>query len=292
MVNLQVKTTLPAIGFDFEGLKKWAGEITDQYKDLVVREEDVAGIKSEMAGLNKTKKQLDDARKETVRQISTPIKTFEGQVKEVCALFDKTYRFLGNQVQAYEDRAREDKRREVQFLIDATLHEHKLDGLPLQIQDSWLNKTKKMKAVKAEVEALVLAHLKEMKEAAELEQARTDRAVAIEEKCKALAIEYGFEIPVSTFLRLHDLQTPLADVHGQIVASYEAKQRSMAPVAPPTPPPDAKSETLAFPTIKESSLPKTVKMTLILEYAKINEPKINALIRHLNELAISVNTIT
>lgn len=300
MEELKIQAVnLPSIGFNFEELKAWAQGITERYAGLVVREEDVAGIKSEMAGLNKLKASLEQARKETVRKVSEPIKAFEGQIKEVVGIFEQAYAFLGGQVKAYEDQAREQKRGEVQVIIDSVLYDNKLTGLEIPIQDAWLNKTKPLKVVKAEVESIVLAHQRELREKAELEQARQDRAVAIEEKGKTMAAAYGFELPVSSFLRLQDLQTPLAEVHTQIEAAYATKaaanQRANAaqpaqPVQPevlPTAPRPPRA-----PSARPMSMSPARALTLDITYDPAREMEVLAHVRHLETLCITLTRVT
>lgn len=185
MEELKLQTTLPAVGFNFEELKAWAQGITERYAGLVVREEDVAGIKHEMAELNKTK--------------------------------------------------------------------------------------------------------------ASLEQARQDRAVAIEEKCKALAATYGFDLPVSSFLRLQDLQTPLAEVHAQIETAYAAKaaanQRAEAAAQAPQPGQPIMQPVPFAPQAPRppSFRPRQAKsLTLDLTFAPAREMEIMAVVRHLESLCITL----
>lgn len=302
MEELKIQAVnLPSIGFNFEELKAWAQGITERYAGLVVREEDVAGIKSEMAGLNKLKASLEQARKETVRKVSEPIKTFEGQIKEVVGIFEEAYAFLGGQVKAYEEQAREIKRGEVKTVIDTVLYDNKLTGLEIPIQDRWLNKTTPLKTVKAEVEGIVLAHQRELREKAELEQARQDRAVAIEEKGKAMAAAHGFDLPASSFLRLQDLQIPLTEVHTKIEAAYAAKaaanQRDAdAKPAQPVQPEGQEPWTAPRPPQAPAARPRYVSparaLTLDLTYDPAKEMEVLAHIRHLESLCITLTRVT
>ncbi|EPR42690.1 protein of unknown function DUF1351 [Desulfovibrio sp. X2] len=231
MEDIKLTTTLPAISFDFDGLKAFAEGIVEQYRGLIVQEDQIAGIKSEMAGLNKLKKQIDDARKETVRQVSAPVKEFEGKIKEICAIFDEAYGFLGGQVKAFEDRAREDKRHEVQVIIDHLRAEHGVQPLDIPVEDRWLNKTTKLKDVQSQIEAIILDHLKAEKDKAALEQARRDRAVFIEEKCASLGNLHGFLLPASSFLHLQDMDISMQDAAAQIETAYAQKAKDMADAA-------------------------------------------------------------
>lgn len=294
--KLGIKTDLPALSFDYEGLKSWAKDIADRYDGLVVQEDDIAGIKSEMAGLNKLKKKLDDARKETVRQVSVPIKEFEGQIKEVCGIFTDTYAFLGDQVKAFEERAREEKRQQVQFLIDATKNEHQMQDMDIPIEPSWLNKSKPMKAVKAEVEAIILAQIKAERERRELEQAKKDRAASIEQICATLSKSHGFTIQPSQFLRLHDLSIPLEEVNTQIANAYEARAKTEASKSQQTPvqQPPAERPAAPAPTSPTTSHTKEDRQhTVLLEvtYSDSQAGEVEAAMRSLQAVAKSAKII-
>lgn len=115
--ELKIEPKLPVLAFNFEQLKAWATDIAERYANIVVTEEAIADVKRDMADINKAKKAVDDARKEAVKRVSEPIRSFEAQIKEVCAIFDTAYSKLGNQVKAFEDAQREEKRKSVEALI-------------------------------------------------------------------------------------------------------------------------------------------------------------------------------
>jgi DNA repair exonuclease SbcCD ATPase subunit len=239
--NFTVETTLPALKFDYGSLRKWVEDITAKYKGLVVREEDVKDIKKDMAELNKAAGSLDDARKEAVRQVSVPIKEFETRIKELVDEIKKTRSGLDQQVKAYEKLEKEQKRQEIEFMIDYLMAEHEAPDVRIEIESSWLNKSTNMKSVQAAIEAAILGHLKAKREAAELEQAKKDRAVAIEQQCERMAKECGFNLPPSQFLRLHDLSIPLEKVLADVENAYQfqAKTRQAEPMR--------RSEDYAYP---------------------------------------------
>lgn len=230
---MKLETTLPALSFDYEGLKKWAEGITAKYKDLVVKEDEVKDIKKIMADLNKTKDALETARKETVRQVSAPIKEFEDQIKDVVKIIVDARSGLDTQVKAFIQKEREQKRSEVQFIIENLTSEHEVPDLKIDIEETWLNKSKDLKDVTAAIEGIILAHLKEVQDAKALAQAKQDRAAYIEQQCSSYSGQYGVEIQPSTFMRLHDLNIPLGDVNEQIENSFKLKASTRPPGAAP-----------------------------------------------------------
>ncbi len=289
MTEPKITETLPAISFNAEELEAWVRAIVANYEGLVVTEDMVPAIKSEMAGLNKVRDRLEAARKEAVRRVSAPIREFEDRIKAVTAIIVEARAGLDAQVKAFEELQRADKRREVQFLITATLDEHGLPGLDIPIQDGWLNKTKPLKTIKAEVEAIILRHIQQERERAALEQARQDRAVAIEQKVEALAEIYGFSLPASSFLRLQDLQVPLAEALTQIEQAYSARAQAMRidPAAPAATPP--RSAHVLQPVVPTAAPGRPLRktLTITLEYDAMREPAVLASLRHLESLCAS-----
>lgn len=296
--DLNLSFTPPSIqGFDYAALEAWALGIAEQYQGLVVTEDQVVSIKSEMAHLNAIKKKLDDSRKEAVKVVSAPIEEFKAQIKAVCAIFDNTYTALSEQVKNHEERAREIKRTEVLFAIETLTAEAGYPGLEIPVQDSWLNKTQKPKATADAIKAIIADHIKAEKDAAALEQAKQDRAVAIEQQCAALAQGYGFALPVSQFLKLHDLSLALVDVHESITAAYRAKadqmaRENVAPVpasaAAAAPAPQAAPMQTQAPLAAPAVSPVQKNITVSLRFDPARENDINMALRHLEGLGVSV----
>lgn len=288
--------TPPVLSLDFDELEKRIDGITGQYSGLIVSEEDVTPIKSEMAGLNRLAKQLADARKDAVALVSSPIKEFEGRIKSLESKIVSTRSFLDDQVKAHIQRERDSRRHVVQFIIDAQLDEHGVSGLDIPIHESWLNKTAKDKQITAEVAAIILAHKKALDEKAALEQAKLDRATAIENHNTAMFSRRDYSLPVSSFYPLQSLDMPLAEVLKRIEAAYEIEDNRRLKTAEFVDSvQNKKDETHHFtdfptpdpaPPQKASSL-KT--MTITATYRSEMGPQINVLYRKLQSLCETVS---
>ena len=217
--ELKIEPKLPVLSFNFEQLKAWATSLTERYANMVVTEEAIADVKRDMADINRAKKIVDDSRKEAVRRVSEPIRIFEGQIKEVCAIFDTAYSKLGEQVKTFEDTQREEKRNNVLELIgqcfaDAFGAHGDWPDFDIPIQEKWLNKTTSMKSIREDIAAIIQRHIEEEQRKASLEQARQDRAAAIENHVKALNQLHGLNLSLSRYLGTGnlDMSIPLSRV--------------------------------------------------------------------------------
>ncbi len=288
MQDLKLQTTLPALSFDAEALKAWALSLTEKYMGLVVTEEAVADAKKDMAELNKAKKSIDDARKEAVRRVSEPIRAFEAQIKEVCAIFDRAYQGLSQQVKAFEDAQREAKRKDVAgLIIEANMNafgEPALLDIPMQ--DKWLNKTTSLKSIREDIAAIIERHMEEEQRRKALEQAQQERAAAIEAAVEAASARHGVKLAVSLFMipknlcletRLTDIQSAIDKCAADEAAKQTVAQPAILPAEPqPTPEPDAPDEV----------------MSVLLTYAPANEQSVRAALEQLRKLCSSFSVRT
>ena len=219
--ELQINEKLPVLAFNFEQLKAWATEIAERYASIAVTEDAIADVKRDMAEINKAKKAVDDARKEAVCRVSEPIRSFESQIKEVCSIFDAAYSKLGEQVKAFEDAQREERRLKVEAIIQGRLS-HEGADIQIPMREKWLNKSTSAATIKAEISEILARHHEEEHRKRELEQAKQDRAAAIENHVRTLNERYGLNLPVSRFL-VHMgtfSSASLADVLADIEKSY------------------------------------------------------------------------
>jgi len=300
--ELKVTPKLPVLAFNFDQLKSWATELAERYANIVVTEEAIADVKRDMAELNKAKKAVDDARKEAVRRVSDPIRTFEGQIKEVCGIFDTAYAKLGNQVKAFEDAQREEKRNKVLELIgqcfaDAFGAHGDWPDFEIPVQEKWLNKTTSLKTVREDVAAIIQRHIEEAQRKAALEQAQKDRAVAIENHVRALNDKHGLNIPVARFLALgcnptQSLEDTLSGINAVFTAEAEKKARqeqaaNAAPAGWPTPPSRQQPAEQKPASVEQTSPAQTRAMSIVLEYDVAKEAQVKACLETLKTLCVN-----
>ena len=104
-LDLKISSTLPVVKGNFDEIKK---ELALQLKkfDLVVEAEDIAVAKKMATAINKLSGQIDTLRKNEVKKLSAPIKSFESEAKELVSLCQNSRQNLLKQVKVFEDKER------------------------------------------------------------------------------------------------------------------------------------------------------------------------------------------
>lgn len=277
--RMKLHASPPAVSFDFAGLVAWARGMTGKFENLVVTEDQVPEIKECMTELNKAKISLDNSRKETVKELSAPLKVFEGQIKQVMAIFDETYKFLGDQVQHFAEQEREKKREVVQGIIVEELEKRKdeVKAFAIPIQDKWLLKSTTLKSIHEALQGIIDQRIESLRLQQQAEQARAERASAIEQAVKAANAEYHLELSVAQFMtQWHvSLSTPLDDVCKDITrAAQQALERQAERSEPAlerrwTALPTTAASAITPPLAAESGPDKT--MSIIISFSPANE---------------------
>lgn len=231
LFDLKVTATPLVITFDVDALNAAVDAVLEPYEGRIVAENEIPGIKSEMAALNKVKEKLEAARKEIAGQISAPVKEFEAQVKGIVQRLVDGRGKLDAQVKAFEEQQREDRKTSVQAIIDEVLESAKLDGFTIAIDERWLNKSAKEKDIRAEVENITLREKTRRMEAEQLERAKQDRIAMIEQAVASAGQRYGFDLPVAKFSRLFSLEWDTNNALAQVDEWFAAEAERRKPVA-------------------------------------------------------------
>lgn len=212
--DLAVTATPLVINWNRDAVSALLDAVLEQYEGLAVREEDVPAIKAEMAGLNKLRDRLDDARKEITRRIAGPLDAFNDEARTLVARVVEVRAGLDAQVKEFERRDREGRRQSVQFVIDSLKNGEKVPELDIPIKESWLNKSIKQAQLHAEIQNVIAEYKRDKAAAEQLERAKADRATMVEAALKAKAEEYGFSLPMGKFAPCLSL-----DITGEEAAS-------------------------------------------------------------------------
>ena len=199
LFNLNVTVTPLVITWDKQAVMAMLGSVLAQYEGLVVQEENVPAIRSEMAGLNKLAERFDTARKDIKRQVGAPLAVFDEDVKDVTARIIEVRSRLDAQVREFERIDREGRRQSVQFVIDSLKNGEGVPELDIPIKPSWLNKSTKAAQLHAEIQNIIIEYKQGKAAAEQLERAKSDRITMVESVVKAKAEEYGFSLPMGKF---------------------------------------------------------------------------------------------
>ncbi|MCJ8008093.1 DUF1351 domain-containing protein [Lederbergia wuyishanensis] len=209
MNNLQVKTitlTPAIVEFNFYELSAILDDSLKKYEGLTFTEKDVAECKKTIAELNKGKKALDTYRKETKKQLTASVTEFENKCKELNKKFDSVIAPLKEQHDQFEDDRKEQKRKQIQDVIDELLDKEGLNekySAQLTITEEYFNKSKTIKSIKEELTAKA-EHLgiKQDKEDADQEIIKshvqlinTKFKVNLPESAYVSLLDYGAEVP-------------------------------------------------------------------------------------------------
>ena len=232
LFDLKVTATPLVITFDVDALNAAVDAVLKPYEGRVVGEGELAGIKSEMSALNKVKDKLEAARKDIAGKISAPVKEFEAQVKAAVQRIIDGRGKLDAQVKAFEQKQRESRRAKVQAIIDEVLEPAKLDGFTIDIDERWLNKSAKDKDIRAEIENIALREKTRRMEAEQLERAKQDRVLLIEQEVTRAGERYGFDLPVAKFSRLFSLGWETDKALTQVDEWFAAEAERRKPVDP------------------------------------------------------------
>ena len=85
LLDLNVTATPLVITWDKDAVSALLDAVLAQYAGLEVQEADVPAIKNEMAGLNRLRERMDNARKDIKRRIAGPLDGFDAEVKALIA---------------------------------------------------------------------------------------------------------------------------------------------------------------------------------------------------------------
>lgn len=151
-INLLVEQENGTIGGNFEELKAALKTELEMYKGMIFTEDSKTEAKRTVANLRKLKKGVNDKKLEVKKNFMAPYTEFEAQVKELDKLIDEPINFINGQVEEFERRRVEERKKLIHEIYDEIILEHGTvnDYLPLQrIYDSrWENATMTRKAVR------------------------------------------------------------------------------------------------------------------------------------------------
>ena len=180
LLDLNVTATPLVITWDKDAVSTLLDTVLAQYAGLEVQEADVPAIKNEMAGLNRLKERMDNARKDIKRRIAGPLDGFDAEVKALIARIVDARAALDTQVKDFERRDREGRRAAAQCVVDNIKSCEGVPELDIPINPSWLNKSTRQAEIHEDIKRIIAAYKRECEETRRMEQAKADRIALVE----------------------------------------------------------------------------------------------------------------
>lgn len=147
---------LKSIGWNKDEIKEAVVSITEQYRGLAYTEEQLQEAKADRAKLNAMKKDISDRRIQVKNALLEPYNVFEAEVKEVVALIDEPIEMIDEQIVAYEERTKEEKRQALEkFFTENRADLPELITFDKIFNPKWLNKTSSLSSCKKEIKKAI-----------------------------------------------------------------------------------------------------------------------------------------
>lgn len=155
-IEFEVMAPCSVISTNFEDVKAQLAEQMRQYEGIVFTEDSKADAKKTVAELRKTKKDIDDRRKEIKRQWMAPYEQFETEVKQLLVLVDKPINYINEQVEAFEQKRLEAREEEIKTIYQEEIGD--MDGFLALYRirsDKWSNASMSAKAIRKEMQETI-----------------------------------------------------------------------------------------------------------------------------------------
>ena len=126
------------------------------YENVVYTEENIKAAKNDRAELNKLIKAIEDRRKQVKKIINEPYAIFESELKEILALINEPVGLIDQQVKAFEEKQKEEKKVAIKATYDENIGDL-ADVLPFEkiFDIRYLNQTFKLATAQEEVKGKI-----------------------------------------------------------------------------------------------------------------------------------------
>lgn len=154
-LTLSIKQNPGSIEMNFDALEEQLDKKLADYRGAVFTEDTKAIAKSEVASLRKLKKDIEDGRKTVKKKWMEPYDQFEKRMKTLSAKVDEPINAINEQVQAFEEKRKQEKREEIRQAFAGVVadYEEYREYISLdKLYDSrWENASATMKSIKKDL---------------------------------------------------------------------------------------------------------------------------------------------
>lgn len=155
-IKFEVMAQTNAIRTNFEEIKAQLAAEMDQYDGVIFTEDSKTAAKKTVAELRKTKKDIDDRRKEVKKQWMAPYDVFESEVKQLLVLVDKPINYINGQVEEFERKRLEEREAEIKAIYQDEIGDmaefltlHRIRG------EKWNNASTSVKIIRKEMQEAI-----------------------------------------------------------------------------------------------------------------------------------------
>lgn len=202
-----IKLVPGVLEFNFEELKNQLNEKLDNYRDLVVTEENEKEMAKEKANLNKLITAIEDYRKNQKKEMSKPITEFELKCKELSNLVLEVTNPLKEQLNNFENIRKKERENRVKELVENTIEKFELNekyASLLDIKEAYLNKTQKENKTIEDLELRASLLKQSQENEIALEKARNEKMDLIQKEIEKNNKKYAVSLKLSKFNSLLD----------------------------------------------------------------------------------------
>lgn len=154
-LTLAIKQNPGTIEMNFDALEEQLDKKLDEYRGAVFTEDTKTIAKAEIASLRRLKKDIEDGRKTVKKKWMEPYDAFDKRMKTLSAKVDEPINAINEQVQAFEEKRRQEKREEINQMYENCVSEYEdcrefidLDKL---YDPKWENVSVSMKSIKKDM---------------------------------------------------------------------------------------------------------------------------------------------
>lgn len=140
---------------NFDALEEQLDKKLDEYRGAVFTEDTKTIAKAEIASLRRLKKDIEDGRKTVKKKWMEPYDAFDKRMKILSTKVDEAINAINEQVQAFEEKRRQEKREEIHRMYEDCVSEYEesrefivLDKL---YDPKWENASVSMKSIKKDM---------------------------------------------------------------------------------------------------------------------------------------------
>lgn len=207
---MEIKTIsqVPAvINFNFDDVKRTLQEYSEEYKDLVVTEEnekEMVNVKNELGRLEK---EIDKYRLDNKKIMEKPIKEFETKCKNLIEILKNVSDPIREQLNLFEENRKKQKEEEVKILIENVISKYRLEdkyAAQLTINSKYLNKGQKENDTIKDLEQRAELLKNSQDQEKQLQKIKEERIDFIQKTIEKKNKELNLNLKISNFMFLVD----------------------------------------------------------------------------------------